>query len=507
MAPTRSGLRLMATGLVLTLITGLSWHWSQKSGEVDTQAMLDVSVTVKTVSHVRIDQLGDSVWEQSSGSGFIVSSERCEVWTNHHVVADAALVSVIPTGWTATKGINATVVHSTPRGDMAVLRLDNCDGLPQARLGNSSTMKAGDDTYAVGNPLGRNPNSISRGIISHTERYARGVMPYLQTDAAINPGNSGGALFNSNGQVIGVNVGLASNRMGMNVGVGYAVPIDIAKLVVAGLESGPPSWGSAGLINSLSELSAEKAEMFGVPSGHAAVIVTKTPETGPSAGQVNARDVIFRINDHDVGEMSQVARLITAHAPGEYIDLILMRDGALHMVQIVLEEGWNAEPTQTADYFSGYLGMELENWSHGDIERGRSETPVITKVHSLGPAHRAQISSSQRSVRANGPFLFPYQLDVKTITGVVFDGKYHEVTEITDVDHFAHTAYQARKPLLLEIALWTRANTRDITTDLQHTATGFFKISPELTTVVVPISGEWHPVSRRSSPAEAEREV
>ena len=75
----------------------------------------------ETVSHVRIDQLGDSVWEQSSGSGFIVSSERCEVWTNHHVVADAALVSVIPTGWTATEGIDATVVHSTPRGDMAVL--------------------------------------------------------------------------------------------------------------------------------------------------------------------------------------------------------------------------------------------------------------------------------------------------------------------------------------------------------------------------------------------------
>ena len=163
--------------------------------------------------------------------------------------------------------------------------------------------------------------------------------------------------------------------------------------------------------------------------------------------------------------------------PADHINLTLMRDGALHMVQIVLEEGW-AEPTQTADYFSGYLGMELENWSQGDVERGRFDTPVITKVHSLGPAHRAQISSSQRSLRANGPFLFPYQLDVKTITGVVFDGKYHGVTKITEVDQFAHAAYEAHKPLLLEIALWTRANVRDITTDLQHTATGFFKDQP-----------------------------
>ena len=244
--------------------------------------------------------------------------------------------------------------------------------------------------------------------------------PVILAIEHINPGNSGGALFNANGQVIGVNVGLASNRLGMNVGVGYAVPIDIAKLVVARLESGPPSWGSAGLIDSLSPLSAEKAEMFGVPSGHAAVIVTKAPVSGPSAGQINARDVIFRINDHDVLEMSQVGRLITTHAPGDHINLTLMRDGALHVVEVVLEEGWNAESTQTADYFSGYLGMELENWSQGDVERGRFDTPVITKVHSLGPAHRAQISSSQRSLRANGPFLFPYQLDVKTITGVVW---------------------------------------------------------------------------------------
>ena len=163
------------------------------------------------------------------------------------MIDDAALIEVIPAGWTDSKGIGATMVHSTPRGDIAVLRLANCDTLPEARLGNSAAVKAGDVTYAVGNPLGRNPNSISRGIISHTQRYARGVLPYLQTDAAINPGNSGGALFNAKGEIIGVNVGLASNNQGMNVGVGYAVPINLAKSVVAELKSGPPSWGSAGV--------------------------------------------------------------------------------------------------------------------------------------------------------------------------------------------------------------------------------------------------------------------
>ena len=493
-------------GLIAVFATSQAWHWSRDTGKVDTQAMLDVSVTVKTISHVRIDKLGDSVWEQSSGSGFIVSSEHCEVWTNHHVINNAALIEVIPTGHTATQGIPATVVHATPRGDMAVLRLASCHGLQQALLGDSSRIKPGDVTYAVGNPLGRNPNSISRGIISHTERYAKGVMPYLQTDAAINPGNSGGALFNAKGEVIGVNVGLASNRLGMNVGVGYAVPIDVAKSVVAELESGPPSWGSAGLMEHLSPLTAEKAEMFGVPGGQAAVIVTRTPQSGPSAGHVVARDVIFRINDRAVEQIVEVGRVITAHSQGERIDLTLMRDGAVRVVEIVLDEGWYAQPVQSADYFSGYLGMELENWSEDDADRGRFDTPVITKVHSLGPAHRAQISSSQRSLIANGPFLLPYQLDVKTITGVVFDGRYHEITNVRDVDQLAQAAFKARKPLLLEIALWTRPNTRDTMTELEHTATGFFKLRPELTTVVVPRSN-WHPVSRTAPPVSQENEA
>ena len=114
MAPTTTGSRLVATALTAALLTSLVSFWSKQTTEINTQAMLDVSVTVKTISHVRIDGLGDSVWEQGSGSGFIVSSQRCEVWTNHHVIADTALITVIPTG--RAEGIQATLVHSTPRG-------------------------------------------------------------------------------------------------------------------------------------------------------------------------------------------------------------------------------------------------------------------------------------------------------------------------------------------------------------------------------------------------------
>ncbi len=125
---------------------------------VDSDAMLDVSVSIKTISHVRIDKVGDSVWESGSGSGYLVSAKNCEIWTNHHVIADAAVIEVFPRGWNRASGIPAQVVNSTPRSDVAVLRMKQCEGIPEARLGDSSQMAAGDETYAVGNPLGRNPD-------------------------------------------------------------------------------------------------------------------------------------------------------------------------------------------------------------------------------------------------------------------------------------------------------------------------------------------------------------
>ena len=208
--------------------------------------MLNVSVSIRTVSHVRIDKFGDSVWEASNGSGFLVSSDPCRVWTNHHVVADAAIIEVFPRQWNQATGVPAKLVNSTPRSDVAIVEMESCDGLPVAKLGDSSLVAPGAETFAVGNPLGRNPDSISRGIISHTERFLIGPTPFLQTDAQINQGNSGGALFNRAGEVIGVNTALAATRDGGNSGIGYAIPINAVKSVVKRLEAGHPSWGTAG---------------------------------------------------------------------------------------------------------------------------------------------------------------------------------------------------------------------------------------------------------------------
>ncbi len=452
-----------------------SFEWQR---DVDTEAMLDVSVSIKTITHVRIDKFGDSVWESNSGSGFVVDAQNCEVWTNHHVVENAALVEVYPRGWTNTSGIPAEVVNSTPRTDVAVLRMHSCDRLHEARLGDSGQVRAGDETYAVGNPLGRNPHSISRGIISHTLRYISGTTPYLQTDAAINPGNSGGALFNRNGEVVGMNTALASPGSGSNVGIGYAVPINVVKEVAAQLHAGPPSWGDAGIGDHISNLTPDEAAVFKVPEGLGAIVLTSEPTEGPSSGKLRTRDVIYRIADRDVEDQAQALRVISAHDPGNRVRFDLIRQGESTSVEITLADGWKEEETQEAEPYEGHLGMSLEMWNDREGEEGKFTKPVITMVQSLGPAHRAHISSSQHAMALRGPFAVSYQLDVKTITGVVYDGQYHAVSDIDTVEQLAETAANAGAPMLLEIEYWARKDPMDVQQALQHLDTAFFKLLP-----------------------------
>ena len=453
---------------------------------VDTDRMLNVSVSIKTISHVRIDKVGDSVWESGSGSGYLVSSKDCEVWTNHHVIEDAAVIEVFPRGWTRASGISARVVNSTPRSDVAVLRMASCQGIPEARLGDSSHMAAGDETYAVGNPLGRNPDSISRGIISHTERFATGLTPYLQTDAAINPGNSGGALFNHEGEVIGMNTAIASTKDGANVGIGYAVPINLVKKVATQLHDGPPSWGDAGLNSIVSSLTPDEAEIFTVPDGHAAIIVTKDPKEGPGTGKLKARDVIYKINDVGVTAADQAMRTIASYDKGDTIVFEVMRNGETLAVDVTLDEGWKADEEQVAEFYEGHLGMTLEMWTDKEAERGSFDSPVIAKVQSLGPAHKAHISSSQKNVGFRGPFVVSFQLDVKTITGAVYDGEYFPVSSPDEMEQLAEKAYKETSPLLLEIQVWARKNPMDLEASLDHLGTAFYKVVPRATAAVFP---------------------
>ena len=491
--------RMAVLGLFVSLVP-LGIYALERHNRIDTEAMLDVSVSIRTMSHVTVDKFGDSVWEVNNGSGFLVSSRNCEVWTNHHVIEDAALIEVFPRGWNRTAGIAARVVNATPRHDVAILELENCDQVPQAILGDSSRVQAGDETFAVGNPLGRNPDSISRGIISHTERFRDGTTPYLQTDAAINPGNSGGALFDRSGHVIGINTAIDSTRPGTNVGIGFAVPINLVMQTVADLRLGPPSWGDAGFSGIVSTLTPDEAEVLEVPGGGGALVVTKTPDEGPSREKLEAHDVIYRINDTSITSTEQAVRLVGQYGVGETLALDLIRGGERHKVEIVLGEGWQGDAAPSPDSYEGFLGMTVEMWDSAEGDRGRFKKPVITKVHSMGPAHRARISSSQKSVLINGPYVIPYLLDVKTVTGVAYQGEFHPIATVEDLDQFAARAYREGEPLLLEIEYWARSDPQDHKQDLELASTAFFKLMPQRAIAVVTEPGPEHIVGRGSGP-------
>lgn len=473
-------MRMVTIAGAITVVAGVSAVVTYQVGKLDrvsTERMLDSSVSIKTISHVRTDRFGDSVWEPAFGSGFLVSSNPCEVWTNHHVVREAAIIRVIPRGVDIGRGIPAQVVHATPRPDIAVLRLNSCDGIRVAILGDSSHVEAGMEAYAVGNPLGSNPDSISRGIISHTARYV-GANTYLQTDASINPGNSGGALFDRSGRVIGMNVALASTKKGGSTGIGYAIPVNRVTGAVKRLRSHAPGWGTGGVADIASNLTAAEAAVFNVPDGSSAVILTEAPTDGPGAGLLNERDVIYRVDAEAVTDVQHLRRIFAEREPGTEVALNLVRAGKPLQLSLVLGDGYESGEVRSAQPYEGLLGMTLEMWGDREGEEGRFATPVITQVQSLGPAHLAEITSSQHSVAFNGAKLVEYLLDVKTVTGVVLDGNYYPTSDLASVHSLAADAHARKAPLLLEIEQWARKDPRNARTELVRRKTAFFKVEP-----------------------------
>lgn len=446
-------------------------------GGLMPELMLGASVSIRTLSHVRTDHVGDSVWEAGQGSGFLVSSTSCEVWTNHHVIDGAALVEVFPHGWRDDDGIPAKVVGSTPRADFAILRMSRCDGMTPAPLGDSDTSQTGEVTFAVGNPLGQNPDSITRGIISHTERYIHGSTAFLQTDAAINPGNSGGALYNTNGEVIGMSTAIASVK-GVNSGIGYAVPVNVLKGQAQRLRNGTPSFGDAGIDEDVSNLSPEQASLLRVPQGNAAIMLLEDPEGGPAEGVLKAHDVIYAIQGKSIRNAAHAKDMISDYDPGQVLSFNLVRAGEPVSVDVTLAAGVADEDRPQPDHYHGLLGMTLEMWSEMDDERGRFETPVITQVKSLGPAHRARIMSSQKTLVFGPSGLTPHMLDVKTVTGVVIDGVYAPVSQVSQVEDAARRAHRSGQAILLEVALWSRENPMDRSAELAHIGTRFFTLEP-----------------------------
>ena len=282
-----------------------------------------------------------SVPRQSLGSGFVIDGEKGIVITNYHVIEGADKITV---NFTNETKLNAKVIGSDQKTDIAVLELEGelTEPIADVNFGKSDSMRVGDWVVAIGNPFGLS-GSVSVGIISAFNRDINSG-PYdsfIQTDAAINTGNSGGPLFNMQGEVIGINTAILSpgnrNVFGSagNVGIGFAIPSDIATGVIDQLiEFGETRRGWLGV--QILEVNEDIAESLGMekPAG---ALVARVTEGGPAekAG-IKDSDVIIKFDDKVVPKMRDLPTIVANTEIGKEVDVVVLRQDEELTLRVVL---------------------------------------------------------------------------------------------------------------------------------------------------------------------------
>ena len=260
---------------------------------------------------------------QSLGSGFIVNADGY-VLTNNHVVQNATDIKV---RLADAREFDAKVVGRDPSTDVALLKLEKASGLPTVALGDSDQLEQGDFVMALGSPFGFR-ESVTFGVVSAKDRTLNSGNPFddfIQTDAAINQGNSGGPLFNLKGEVIGINTAIISPQIGQ--GLGFAVPINLAKQVVPQLlATGKVARGYLGV--SVSDLTPDLAQGFGVAAGTKGALVQNVLPDSPAAkAGARAGDIVVAVNGKPVDGSSQLTRTVSAVRPGNKLTLTVLRKG------------------------------------------------------------------------------------------------------------------------------------------------------------------------------------
>jgi len=269
----------------------------------------------------------------SLGSGVIISDDGY-LLTNHHVIESADEIQI---ALADGRRLPAKLVGSDPETDLAVLRVAE-KGLPSITLAASDSLKVGDVVLAIGNPFGVG-QTVTMGIVSALGRSHLGINTfenYIQTDAAINPGNSGGALVDSSGHLVGVNTAIFS-RSGGNMGIGFAIPISIARQVMQQIiTQGGVVRGWVGV--EVQDITPEIAESFGYAGANGALIAGVLRGGPAERGGVRPGDILLTVNGSDVVDSSSLLNLIAGLAPGEAAELKVLRQGKPQTLNLKVEK-------------------------------------------------------------------------------------------------------------------------------------------------------------------------
>ena len=274
------------------------------------------------------------------GSGFFIDKEGY-ILTNNHVIDGAdEIIVLIRDGNNGEKEYDAKLVGADSKTDIALIKLVLKDGskksFPTLSLGNSDNLEVGEWVVAIGNPFGLS-HTVTVGVVSAKERNI-GSGPYdefIQTDASINPGNSGGPLMNIKGEVIGINTAIISGNTGGNVGIGFAIPINVAKGILKDLkEKGTVTRGWLGVM--IQKITPDLAESFNLDRTEGALVGDVIPNSPAERAGIKRGDVIVRFDRHEVKTMESLPKIVGSTTPGKAVKVEVIREGKKKVLDVTI---------------------------------------------------------------------------------------------------------------------------------------------------------------------------
>ncbi len=405
---------LICAGVLTTLsATGFAALPSEVAGEPMPSLAPLVEQVSPAVVNIRVSQtvstgssFGDDLFRRfyglpqvprgsrevaSAGSGVIVDAERGYILTNHHVVERAEKIQISLIDGDV---LDAEVVGSDAATDIALIKVE-ADDLVDMPIGNSEAVRAGDFVLAIGNPFGLG-HTVTSGIVSALGRTgisANGYEDFIQTDASINPGNSGGALVNMRGELIGINSAIIS-RSGGNVGIGFAVPTEIAESIMRQiLDFGEVRRGLLGV--TIQAIDSEVAEALNASVDRGALITEVVPGSAAEKSGLKVDDIIVGVNDEKITNASELRNTIGLKGSGESVTIHYIRDGRERTVKAELGQQQLTRSAGT-DIHPGLEGAQFASSSTtatGGVE--------VTAVESGSPAAQRGLRSGDVIVQVN----------------------------------------------------------------------------------------------------------
>ncbi len=343
----------------------------------------------------RTRERGEEEYRQEGlGSGVIITSEGY-ILTNNHVIRESESITV----WIDKKQYPAEIVGADPKTDLAVIRIKE-KNLPVARFGNSDELEVGELVMAVGNPFFKElAHSVTAGIVSGKGRTDVGVgdidyEDFIQTDAAINPGNSGGALVNLRGEVIGINTAIVSSGWGGgNVGIGFAIPINLARQVMEQLvATGKVVRGWMGVY--IQGVDQELMATLKLASVDGALITKVSPDSPAGKAGLRERDFIIEVEGTRIRDHNHLMNTIATFKPNTRVAVKFIREGREQDTFVLLTERPDSAEVEEKRPSELTLGMELENLTESlaeEYDLTETEGVVVTHVEPRSQARKEGI--------------------------------------------------------------------------------------------------------------------